>query len=348
MSLVWDPLLSPLQLGLLFAPPALALLAALGWAAWRREGRGALRAGRRLLALVLLFVAALGPGYGTTTTKVVLTDADVFLVMDTTTSANAEDWDASGTTRLEAMKQDAVAILEHYAGSRYSLITFDSAAITRLPLVRDPIALRSVLDTLDVEITANAGGGDIGRAAALLERRLRESREDHPERVQLVFYLGDGEQTATTPPTSFSSAGEFVQRGAVLGYGTALGGRMRENDYVPYDWEFSDTPPVDDGQPAPYVKDGAVDAVSRIDEGNLRAVASQLGVGYQHRLPGTAPTLPGIEGLLGQEVEVADVQIAFPYYWLPAVPAFALIAWDVLLVVGGLGELLAARRGMRA
>lgn len=348
MSVVWDPLLAPWQLVLLFAPPALALLAALGWAAWRRHRIGAIRAVRRFLAVALLFVAALGPGYGTTTTKVVLTDADVFILMDTTTSSNAEDWDVTGATRLEAMKQDAIAIMEQYAGSRYSLITFDSAAITRLPLVRDPIALRAVLESLDVELTQYAGGGDIGRAAALLERRLRESREDHPERVQLVFYLGDGEQTATTGPTSFSASGSLVQKGGVLGYGTLAGGRMRENDYVPYDWYSSDVDPTDDGAEPPYVKDGAVDAVSRIDEGNLRAVASQLGVGYQHRIPGTEPTLPGIDDLLGQEVEIAEVQIAVPYYWLPAVPAFLLIAWDVLLVLGGLGELLAARRGLRA
>ena len=48
-----------------------------------------------------------------------------------------------------------------------------------------------------------------------------------PERGRVVFYLGDGEQTAADPPTPFDIDKRLINGGAVLGYGTTEGGRMK-------------------------------------------------------------------------------------------------------------------------
>ena len=76
--------------------------------------------------------------------------------------------------------------------------------------------------------------------------------------------------------------GGLVDGGAVLGYGTPQGGRMKENT----------------GQRsgrtagAGYIQDRTTgsgrDALSVIDEGRLQGIAGQLGVPYVHRSAGDA------------------------------------------------------------
>ena len=106
-----------------------------------------------------------GPRCPAAMTKVVVSDIDVFLVIDTTTSSNAEDAGFpqidDGTTRLDQIKQDAFQVATQYGGARYSVITFDNGSLVRLPLVADPTALRTALDTLEVELSTYAGGSSI-------------------------------------------------------------------------------------------------------------------------------------------------------------------------------------------
>ena len=95
----------------------------------------------------------------------------------------------------------------------------------------------------------------------------------------MVFYLGDGEQTVSSTPESFAASKKLVSGGAVLGYGTAEGGPMRETTGA-----FSGK--------GDYIQYQGSDALSRIDEGNLKRIAAELGVGYAHRTAEAPPKLP--------------------------------------------------------
>ncbi|MEZ5189930.1 MAG: VWA domain-containing protein [Schumannella sp.] len=143
--------------------------------------------------------------------KVVVSDIDVFLVIDTTTSSNAEDMgegpDGEPLTRLDAIRADAMRVAEAYGGARYSVITFDNGALVRMPLVSDPTALRSTLDTLEVELADYAGGSSITEALPALLKRLQGAQGQHPERLRLVFYFGDGEQTRDAEPDLHGGGG---------------------------------------------------------------------------------------------------------------------------------------------
>jgi Ca-activated chloride channel family protein len=292
------------------------------------------------VVLALLVLAAFGPAIPGGTSKVVVSDIDVFLVIDTTTSSNAEDMgtgeDGEPLTRLDVMKADAKKVAEAYGGARYAVITFDNGALVRQPLVADPTALNSTLDTLEVELADYAGGSSISDALPTLLKRLQGAQKEHPERLRLVFYFGDGEQTRDAPPESMAEAAPFIADGAVFGYGTSAGGPMRPN------LEFGD-----DDANAPYLRDttqpGSPVAVSRIDEGALRTVAEQLGVGYQHRDAGSEPAYPDVEDRMGEEIEVPEVAVAQRLYWVPVLPAFLLLLWDLVLAARNLGDLRAAR-----
>ena len=97
---------------------------------------------------------------------------------------------------------------------------------------------------------------------------------------------------------------------------------------------------VDPNAPTAYIQDYSdgdpVDAVSRIDDARLEAIAAQLGVGYLHRDAGSgidallAPLEPGTstvtDGVRGERTEL---------YWIPAI-ALGLFALYEVLALGGL------------
>lgn len=350
-SLVFEPLFELWTTVVLLAPPAVLLLWQL-WRTWRPGKRGDVSGVvggwkarwnpiRRLVIVALLALAAAGPAVPGGLTKVVVSDIDVFLVIDTTTSSNAEDY-GDGSTRLDAIKEDAFRVATEYGGARYSVITFDNGSLVRLPLVADPTALRSTLDTLEVELSTYAGGSSISEPLVTLLKRLKASQEDHPERLRLVFYFGDGEQTRDDPPESMAETAPHISDGTVFGYGTKEGGPMRPNgDFGSY---LDPTAP----QPTPpYLLDttepGSPIALSRIDEAALKDIATQLGVRYELRTPGTEATFPDIEDRMGEEIEVPEVAVAVRLYWIPVLAAFALLLWDLVVAGRNVGDLRAAR-----
>jgi Ca-activated chloride channel family protein len=351
--MTFEPLFELWTTVLLLAPPTAILVWQLlrSWRPAKGIARGTWRTRanpiRRLLIVALLAFAAAGPAVPGAMTKVVVSDVDVFLVIDTTTSSNAEDAGFpeldDGTTRLDQIKEDAFEVATRYGGARYSVITFDNGSLVRLPLVADPTALQTTLDTLEVELSTYAGGSSISEPLETLLKRLKGAQSDHPERLRLVFYFGDGEQTRDDTPDSMAEAAAYIGDGAVFGYGTEDGGPMRPN----LDFGVQLDPAAPDPAPAPYLHDttqsGDPIAISRIDEDALKTIASELGVGYQHRIPGTEPSYPDVEDRMGEEIEVPEVAVAERLYWIPVLAAFALLLWDLVLAGRNVGDLRAAR-----
>ncbi|XAS70521.1 VWA domain-containing protein [Micrococcaceae bacterium Sec5.1] len=258
-----------------------AVIAFTLWTILRRPGpgstgpQGSVRpAAVRGAAVVLLVLAALRPGWPGSEARTAVADVDVFFVVDTSTSMAAEDYNGTGT-RLSGATQDVMAVAKELAGARFSLITFDNKATVRMPLSQDATALQTAMTTLQPQNPRYANGSSITGAGSLLKDRLAAAREQHPGRPALVFYAGDGENTAAEAPVPLPVDASSVSGGAVLGYGTGQGGRMKG----PSDTE------------AGYVQDksSGQDAVSRIDEGQLKNIATQLHVPYVHRT-GNQPT----------------------------------------------------------
>lgn len=290
-----------------------------GFTTWRvvaddqRRRRWLLRLGTAL-AMVL---ALLGPSVAGEKVAQASTETDVVFVVDTTTSAMARDHDG-GRTRLAGYREDVRKIQEELSGAHFSVITFDQEARVVLPLTTDASALRTVMETLRAERSVSSNGSSVTQAAEELTRTLEGARERHPERARLVFYVGDGEQTASSPPEPFD-VGDLVDGGAVLGYGTKEGGRMART--------------LADGSTGEDVTDAQGNpGVSKIDEEQLQQIADQLGLPYVHRTggdiePAMAEADPG-------EV-VADGGARTSTYtslvWVPAVLASGLLLVDLFL-----------------
>ena len=305
---------------------------------------------RRLLIAAALLAMVLRPGVpGLGDRTTVATGNDVFIVFDTTGSVAAEDY-GDGQTRLSGMKADVAKILKDLAGSKFALLTFDVVALTRVPLTTDSSAVQSAVDVLSPEVTLYSHGTSISEAKDLLISSLQQDAAEHPERQRIVIYLGDGEQNSGEEPDTFADAASLIVGGGVLGYGTEAGGRMLENP-GPIPQIDADGDGVSDS-PEPeqkYIEDRSTspfsEAISKIDEDNLKDIASQLGVSYLHRtsdtpVEATVTTVPDLPDTIE-----TPVRTIIELYWVAGLIAFALLLWEAGIIVLAL---LGIRRPRRA
>ena len=300
----------------------------------------------RLALVPLILVLALRPSVGGATPGPSASGGlEVYFVVDTTSSMAAEDeggtiTDASspdGTrpaTRLDAVKRDAAAIARSLTGAQFSLVTFDSSAVQRVPLTSDITALDSAVGAMTQEVTNYSSGSSIDGALELMTTVLKSAQEQHPDRPRVLFYFGDGEQTASGTPASFAPLKPLLSGGGVLGYGTDAGGRMREFDALEQ---------PSDGGPT-YIQDNTAnppgDAISRIDETTLGAIGDQLGVAYTHRV-GDASITPVVAGIEVGPVSTPSSPPGTPteLYWIFAVPIGLILLREVIVILAALRKI---------
>ena len=105
-----------------------------------------------------------------------------------------------------------------------------------------------------------------------------------------------------------------------------------------------------DARETGYIKDRTSgetrDAISKIDEDQLRKIADQLGVPYVHRTAGAsaAPMLQdATPGNLDRTEQVLDGRTEL--YWIPALAALLLALREGILVMGQLRMLRPLREG---
>lgn len=338
--MILQPVLNPLLIVLLCVP----VLALAIWVLVRPpQGAGGRVADTRTLAghralwamRVLLVLACavllLRPGIPGGATQTLATDTDIVLVVDTTASIVAEDW-GDGEPRLDGIREDVRALVQEYPGARFALITADAAAELRVPLTTDTTALMGSLEVLRPEVTSQSRGSSIGVAAPLLEETLASAAESSGDRSRMVFYFGDGEQTDGSAPAAFGASERYTDSGAVFGYGTTEGGRMRIT-----------TGGVAEGG-SEYIQYQGADALSVIDEGNLEIIADQLGIAYEHRTADTAPTLPEAPSTTTGYAEAGEVGNVMELYWIAALVILAILGVELARAT----LLIARLRGLRA
>lgn len=308
---------------------ALVFVPLLAFTIWRVIGsRGERRRdwARRAGMVAALAVIALTPAVPDSQSSEVSSNAEVFFVVDRTGSMAAEDYNGS-ETRLEGVRHDMVALTEAMPGARYTIIGFDSQATRQLPMTSDARAVRSWAQTVTQEITAYSAGSAVDRPLDALETALETAAERNPANVRLVFLLADGENTQGSASDgtsrSYAELAPLVDGGAVLGYGTPDGGRMRSYDGTDH------TGP---GTDAPYIQDPATgdDAISRIDEAELRTVAADLGIDYTRRSQ-PDDVSPLVAGVDVQEIASDGRRDLLTYadvYWPAAVVLALLLAWE--------------------
>lgn len=266
------------------------------------------RWGVRALAALLLLTAGLRPSVPTLAPSEVYNNQyDVYFVVDLTSSMIAEDGGPDGETRLDLVREDINDLLDDYVGAKFSLITFNSSATLRVPLTPDSTAIASSVNTMVPEVTQFSNGSTISAPVDLLNQVLASDNESN-ERAKLLLYFGDGEQTSQEEPETFEALKELVEQSKVYGYGTSEGGRMKvqSGSYI-------------SSNPNEYIQYQGKDALSVLDETNLKNIANELGGSYQLRTADTTvepAQLTNDQKLELQKTEESSINNTVEYYWV--------------------------------
>jgi Ca-activated chloride channel family protein len=226
---------------------------------------------RRVALLAVLAALVLGLGDRDAPRASRLPELDVLVVVDRTTSMSALD-DPTGS-RITAARHDLVDLAEQLSSARFTLVTVGRDAEVRLPATSDRVAYEDAVRALQVEPATAGRGSSADRFVPLVGRLLGRSGA---ERLPVLVYLGDGENTAAWDASVVGELRGRLRASAVLGYGTSEGGVM---PLVRVDPQTVPPAPARAGLLVPDVSTGRP-AVSRSSPEDLATIADELGGAY--------------------------------------------------------------------
>lgn len=308
----------------------LALVPLLGlWEWWRtRRERGGLRFSnvgltqhlprtwslrlRWLPAVLRMSVLALGilalarPQQHDVVRKRYAEGVDIMLVLDTSTSMRAEDFEPN---RFEAARDVATEFIRNRASDRVGLIAFASQAYTQAPLTLDYVFLQRMLDEVRVGVIKD--GTAIGTALAMAVNRLKDTNAE--SKVVILLTDGQNNRGEIDPVTAAEVAETMGVRVYSIGVGTKGSAPFVVNN--PFTGTRRQMVPV------------------QIDEDMLRTVAQQTGGRYFRATTkdGLRQIYKEIDKLEKTEIEeriYTDTEEQYPLFlW----PALGLLGLEVLL-----------------
>ncbi len=236
----------------------------------------------RVLILLLMLIISQRPMIKDQEDDVYSKNLDVIFVVDTTASMNAVD--VNNDTRINAVKRDCKKIIDEYLGSNFSIITYDNIAQVKYPLSDDTGTIMDIFDKMKVIEPLYAHGSTLDLAYDYL-KMLLESSKAKEDRKRVVFFIGDGElsseEAKETKISKYNDIADLIDSGAVLGYGTSEGAKILVDDYEKYTHSTEIRRFFDNNG---YLLDGDTNknAISRLNENNLKALAGSLKVNYYH------------------------------------------------------------------
>ena len=140
----------------------------------------------------------------------------------------------------------------------------------QIPFTSDSSMVNTTIQIVRLEEYSYATGTSLNISKNLLKDILKTGYEKN-KRKSAVFFISDGEITIENEKLdSFSDLKQYIQDGAVLGYGTTTGGKMKNEEWNTVDY-------------IKYYPDGSYKqeyALSYIDENNLKKLANDLGIDY--------------------------------------------------------------------
>lgn len=275
-----------------------------------------------LIRLFLIYVLALIIGIRPVTVEkkyeVTTKNLNVLFVVDTTISMWAQDYNGNNT-RMEAVKKDAEYIIDELEGCNFGVISFDDSSRIQTPFTQDPQYIKDFFESFKSPESFYARGSDLSIPYHDMETMLKSSAKKE-DRNTIIFYISDGEITNDKDLKSYSGLAKYIDGGAVMGYGSKEGGKMPEGDNGEY-----------------YIYDYSThsDAISKIDEQNLKKIASDLGVSYysmydqDESFMGLVQTLKNSTGIATESGTGAETDKDM--YYLFAIPLAFMLALELII-----------------
>lgn len=272
---------------------------------------------RLSIIYLLAFTIGLRPVTVETKYEYSTKNLDVLFVVDTTLSMWAEDYNGK-KPRMRGAVKDMQYICEELAGSNFGLVTFDNQPRVISPFTQDMQYVEMQLDFLEQPDSRYANGSDFSTPYKDLEALVLSSYRKE-ERKTIVFFISDGEVNSLYERKSFEDLAQYIDGGAVIGYGTEKGGKM------------------DDGTGYIYDPSTGKDAISHIDEENLQAMADEMGLQYLNCNESNAGLKSIVTSVLEASADVMEeadgAEIYKDTYFIFAIPLALMLILELAIVL---------------
>lgn len=255
----------------------------------------------RIIILALLLVISQRPMLRNQEDLMYSLDIDVLFVIDNTASMNAID--VNNGTRLNLVKQNCKYLIDKMPGASYAVITFGNFSQVRMPFTHDASDIQEIISNIKIVDPAYAVGSNLDLPYEDM-KLLLESSKSKEEHHRVVFYLSDGELTYEEKNkmdlSKFKNISNLINNGAVFGYGTTNGGKIRIDSSLAKKYLADSQGFLLDQSKKPYQP-----AISKLDEGNLKNLATSLGVEYT-LMPDTAKLNSIVEEIVAKAQKNRD------------------------------------------
>ncbi len=289
---------------------------------------------RRIAMMLLISLVLLRPVFLGGLAEKKTNNLNIFFVVDATNSMNTRD--VENRERYKKVDSDIQEIARHFIGAKYSIIIEDSIIYTALPLTTNLDALNSTSVVVKPKSETTSTGSNLSELISHAGKRVSEQKKYRKNRVNIVFFMGDGENNTGDAIRIESSFKNSVSSGAVLGYGSVDGGIIPSVEQLGKQ-SFSSPNSTCIGyignNPSVEKKttsDNRSCVVSKINETNLKKIATGLGINYYHRESGDVPD--ALYDSIDEEITYTDLnEDATSYidtYWVLGMGIVILMLWE--------------------
>lgn len=277
---------------------------------------------RQILIVILLFVINMRIMVRGGEVPMVKPNVDVVFVVDNTLSILAEDYGDNNARRIDAIKEDCKYITEQFPGASYSVIAFGNTVQKMIPYTTDASMTVETIGSLHGGSQYHAKGTSLNAVMESMQKMLDDKRSNY----KILFFISDGETQSSEQLKSYTGLNKLIDAGAVLGYGTEKGGPMKPIELYAEEEEY-----------LTYYDDNFEEqkALSKINEKNLKSIASDFGVGYIHMTSQSEihSTIKDLQDKINKIEEVKDMEskegYEDTYFWF-VIPLLVLLIADFI------------------
>lgn len=293
---------------------------------------------RRIIMAALLIAILIRPTIPGSSAERESTNLNIWFVVDASGSMVAKDVDGKNTRRFEKAQEDATTIIENLPGAKYTAIAQDFSTYTAVPMTSSADAIIAGLPYFRPKYTLYTKPSNISELLSYTADKVLQYKRRFPERSNAIVFMSDGEDISgkelEVPKTLYGLA-EYV---VVFGYGSTAGAPMEEiggyNEKGEYSYSaISDTFIKSfNSTDSNITLDSDHRVLSKINEENLRKIASYTAGEYYHRESGAvADTVINQiknSGSISHDSSSASVGTRFELYWIFALALLILLAWE--------------------
>jgi len=288
---------------------------------------------RRILMVAMIVLVLVRPHLSSEDVKRELTNLNIWFVVDATGSMIGKDIEGNSVRRYEKAQTDITDIIAKIPGARYGIIAQDFSSYVASPMSSNADSTISAETYLKPKTSLYARPTNLSDILSFATKKIATYQKRYPKRSNVMVFMSDGEDVSGESLTIPGELLNTLDGVAVLGYGSATGTRL---EYVGYDPDAT----IDEDRFVTYYNkdrgievDSSFNVISKINESNLKKIASALQGNYYHRENGSVPSeiIDGFTRIaLSKPTESTDESTSMngEIYWIFAIILLVLLLWE--------------------